>query len=625
MKSLRSRLIAFNVLMMALFGLVLVVLTFTQMRQQILLDLKYEFGSALEGQAAVVRTWMDEKKQQISAQAETALQPDAIRFLKQGARAGRFFVNYIGYADNRSLFSDDWQAPADYRITERDWYKAAIGAGKAIVTEPYVDEASKRLTVTVAVPFTAAGATAGVAAGDVFVDELVRNVLSLKVRGSGYAFLVNRSGRLIAHPDAKLTLKPVSSVAPALTAERIAALAQDNTLADMEFNGTPMLLSLKPIAGSDWYVGLVADKDEIMAPLRTLLYTLVGLSLLVFALMVPFAGAIIGRMLKGLVVLKSAMEDIARGAGDLTRQLEARGQDEIADTARAFNQFVAQLNTLFRGLRDEAGGVIRGVQSASSLVGQVADSSRQMADVSSSNAATLEEITVSISHIADNSREADQLVQDTGRELESSASNMQRLAEGMESTVGAVRGLESMLGVLDKRSQEISGITNVIRDIADQTNLLALNAAIEAARAGEQGRGFAVVADEVRKLAERTAQATLEISGMVNAIRDETSRAVGDVNQTVGAVDQGVELTRSAVENIGRIRASMQAVVDKMHEIAHSTTEQHNATTLIAQSTEAINNRVIENDEALHTVSSTLQQLSGSAGNMDTAFSRFKL
>ena len=170
-----------------------------------------------------------------------------------------------------------------------------------------------------------------------------------------------------------------------------------------------------------------------------------------------------------------------------------------------------------------------------------------------------------------------------------------------------------------------SRVVTVIRDIADQTNLLALNAAIEAARAGEQGRGFAVVADEVRKLAERTAQATLQISTMVGAIRDETTRAVGDVNQTVTAVEEGVGLTREAVDNIHAIRAAMQEVVSKMNEIAHSTTEQHNATTLIAQSTEAINGRVLENDETLQHVSQTLQQLSSSAGKMDAEFGKFRL
>ncbi|WP_047250270.1 methyl-accepting chemotaxis protein [Chromobacterium subtsugae] len=625
MKSLRSRLIALNALLMALFGLVLVTIVFTQMRSEILEGLDNEFAASLKGQSSVVTTWLGEKKQQIVAQTAVAGEADALRFLKVGTKAGGFNVNYAGYADGRTLFSDDWVAPADYKVADRDWYKQAQAAGQPIVTDPYVDEATKKLTVTIAAPFNHNGAFAGVVGGDVMVDALVKSVLSLKVRGNGYAFIVDKKGTVIAHPQADLTLKPITSVVPALSADKLAQLVQNDKASDVDIGGKSMLISAQAIPGTSWVLALVADRDEILAPLHTLLYTIGGLTLLVFALMIPFASLVIGKMLAGLTRLKAAMEDIARGQGDLTLRLKDDGQDEIAATARAFNTFVAQLGHLFRGLKGDAAGVVGGVQDASQLVADVAQSSRHISDVSSSNAATLEQITVSISHIADSARQADELASATGHNLASSADNMQRLSSGMENTVQSVRGLEEMLSSLDKRSQEISGITNVIRDIADQTNLLALNAAIEAARAGEQGRGFAVVADEVRKLAERTAQATLEISNMVGAIREETGRAVGDVNSTVQAVDEGVGLTREAVDNIAAIRASMLEVVAKMSEISNSTQEQHKATTLIAQSSEAINGHVLENDDVLQNVSSTLQGLAGNASKMDAEFNKFRL
>ncbi|OWY37706.1 chemotaxis protein [Xenophilus sp. AP218F] len=624
MKSLRSRLIALNALLMAVFGLVLVTIVFVQMRSEILQGLNQEFGAMLKGQSSVVTTWLTEKKQQIVAQAGVAAEPDALRFLKTGAKAGGFNVNYAGFADGHSIFSDDWVAPADYKVAERDWYKQAKTAGQAIVTDPYVDEATKKLNVTIAAPFNH-GAVNGVVAGDVMVDALVKSVLSLKVRGNGYAFIVDKKGTVIAHPQNDLTLKPITSVVPELTADRLQQLLAADSASEMQIGGSEMLVAAIAIPGTNWILALATDRDQILAPLTTLLYTIGGLTLLVFALMIPFASLIIGRMLAGLVRLKNAMEDISHGEGDLTLRLEDKGQDEIAATARAFNTFVGQLAQLFRGLKQDAVGVVGGVQDASQLVANVAQSSRHISDVSSSNAATLEEITVSISHIADSACQADELASATGQNLAASADNLQRLSSGMENTVQSVKGLEAMLSSLDKRSQEISGITNVIRDIADQTNLLALNAAIEAARAGEQGRGFAVVADEVRKLAERTAQATLEISNMVGAIREETGRAVGDVQNTVSAVDEGVGLTRDAVDNIAAIRESMLEVVAKMNEISNSTQEQHKATTLIAQSSEAINGHVLENDEVLQNVSSTLQGLAGNADKMNAEFNKFRL
>nr|WP_199068592.1 methyl-accepting chemotaxis protein [Chromobacterium sp. ASV5] len=625
MKSLRSRLIALNALLMAVFGLVLVVIVFLQMRTEIMQGLNQEFEATLKGQSAVVTTWLGEKKQQVVAQTETASHPDAIHFLKLGAKSGNFVVMAVGYADGRSLFSDDWVAPADYKVLERPWYVLAKDAGKPVMVDPYIDVLTKKMIMTMAVPFKVNGSLGGVISADVFVDEIVKSVLSLKVRGGGYAFIMDKKGTVLAHPQNDLTLKPITTLAPELTTEKLQQIISAEGTSEIQINGRSMLIAAQDIPGSNWVMAVATDRDQILAPLTTLLYTIGGLTLLVFALMIPFASLIIGRMLAGLVRLKNAMEDISHGEGDLTLRLEDKGQDEIAATARAFNTFVGQLAQLFRGLKQDAVGVVGGVQDASQLVANVAQSSRHISDVSSSNAATLEEITVSISHIADSACQADELASATGQNLAASADNLQRLSSGMENTVQSVKGLEAMLSSLDKRSQEISGITNVIRDIADQTNLLALNAAIEAARAGEQGRGFAVVADEVRKLAERTAQATLEISNMVGAIREETGRAVGDVQNTVSAVDEGVGLTRDAVDNIAAIRESMLEVVAKMNEISNSTQEQHKATTLIAQSSEAINGHVLENDEVLQNVSSTLQGLAGNADKMNAEFNKFRL
>ncbi|MCW3480003.1 methyl-accepting chemotaxis protein [Neisseriaceae bacterium JH1-16] len=625
MKTLRSRLIGLTVLLTALFGLVLVSFAYFQMRSAVQQGIEQEFHSVLSGQGGVVRTWLDEKRALIASETDVVQRPDVLEFLKQATKGGRFSDTYIGYADKRVVFSDGWVPPADYQVTERPWFKQAQAAGKPVVTDPYIDAQSKKLTVTVAAPFQADGKFGGVAAGDVFVDDVVKSVLSQKVRGDGYPFIVGRDGTIIAHPQADLTLKPISQIAPALTADSLAAIAAQGAPSDVDVQGETMLVSLQPIEGTSWYIGVAAKKAELMAPLSTLLYTLSGISLLAFGLMALLASVVIGRMLLGLIRLRDAMADIAQGDGDLTLRLNDQGSDEIAATARAFNQFVGQLRSLFGQLQGEAHTLIGGVREASGQLAQLAEGSRQMADVSSSNAATLEEITVSIAHIADSAGQADDLVKSTHEELADSSTKMQQLSDGMEGTVSAVRSLENMLTSLDRRSQDISSITNVIRDIADQTNLLALNAAIEAARAGEQGRGFAVVADEVRKLAERTAQATLEIAQQVDTIRSETGRAVGDVNQTVQSVDSGVALTQQAVGDIRAIRTSMQSVVSKMNDITLSTTEQHNASTLIAQSTEAINSRVLESDDQLQSVSGTLRGLAESASRMDAAFGRFKL
>ncbi|GGY18195.1 methyl-accepting chemotaxis protein [Paludibacterium paludis] len=625
MKSMKAKLIALTAAFLILFGTVFTVIAYTKMRAELVEDVANELTSTTTGYVTFVKNWYSSKLQQALAGMELVKNPEPIPFLTRLAQGAGYDLMYIGTADHRMLRSDNKPQPQGYDPVARPWYQMAAKSGKPGVSDPYVDFDTKKLVVTFVAPVSEGGSVKAVVGGDIFIDGLVKTVLDIKLRGNGFAFLVDQSGKVIAHPNQALTLKPLSETVPALTAEKLNSAAASKELLEVDIDGTPHFVQVMQVEGTPWILGIVVDKNIVLEPLGKLLITIVGLGLLVMVVLVPVVSMILGSMLAGLGRLSRAMREIAQGEGDLTRRMDVSGQDEIADTARSFNLFVEHLQQMFLSVRSEASSVISGVEEVSSTVEKVADDSRSISDVSSSNAATLEEITVSISHIADAAREADGLVTKTGDYSHASAKDMEQISREMNRTVDAVKGLSSMLATLDNRSQQITGITNVIKDIADQTNLLALNAAIEAARAGEMGRGFAVVADEVRKLAERTAQATVEITAMVNTIREETSQAVANMQNTVTSVDDGVVLTRDAVERISKIQDAMEEVVAKMNEINLSTTEQHKATTMIAQSTERINGRILDSDTALQGVHDTLLSLKTAASSMRQTFSRFKV
>jgi methyl-accepting chemotaxis protein len=611
--------------LLLLLGTALSALVYSQMRMAIIQGLDNELSSTAQGYVTFVQDWYNGKLQVIKAGNAVVDTSDPMPALGHLNEAGGFALTYIGTADHRMIRSDRKPQPAGYDPVARPWYQETAASGKAGVSAPYVDFDTKKLVVTFVSPVSAGGTLKAVVGGDIFIDDLVKTVLSIKLRGNGFAFLIDKSGKVIAHPQDGLTQKPLQQSMPELTADAIAKAAGASELSDATMDGKAMYVRLAPIPGTDWVLGLAVEKNLVLAPLTKLLFSVIGIGVLLLIILLPLAGMALAGMLRGLRRLSVAMKEISQGEGDLTRRIEVAGQDEIAETAHAFNSFIDQLQKMFGQVKSEAERVVDGVQQVSSTVQTVADDSRQISDVSGSNAATLEQITVSISHIADAAREADAMVRQAGTVSDDSMRDIERISSEMTHTVDAVKGLSSMLSNLDTRSQQISGITNVIRDIADQTNLLALNAAIEAARAGEAGRGFAVVADEVRKLAERTAQATLEITGMVNAIRDETSQAVGNMQVTLDSVDGGVELTQGAVRRIAEIQAAMHEVVAKMGQISLSTNEQHNATTAIAQSTERINGRIMDSDDSLQHVHGTLSSLTQTASTMRETFARFRL
>ena len=217
------------------------------------------------------------------------------------------------------------------------------------------------------------------------------------------------------------------------------------------------------------------------------------------------------------------------------------------------------------------------------------------------------------------------VAQETAELSHTGSDTVRRNVGAIEDMAGSIEEAGRNVQALGERSEQITSIVQTIKDIADQTNLLALNAAIEAARAGEQGRGFAVVADEVRKLAERAGAATQEITQMISAVRQETAQAVHDMGATVESVSAGLEQTQSVVGTIREARHAMEDIVGKVAEITDSTQEQQNASTLLAQSTESMNSHILENDRNLQAISETVAGVDQAAQHVGDTFARFRL
>jgi methyl-accepting chemotaxis protein len=268
-------------------------------------------------------------------------------------------------------------------------------------------------------------------------------------------------------------------------------------------------------------------------------------------------------------------------AGDLRETIATRPGDDDSVIA-AMAQMQEKLREMIAELTRQAEYLSGNADLLQDMAVKVSERSQEQSEAAQSIAATVEEMTANIGQIANSAQEAQNVTVESDRQARDGGSVIQQVGDGINSLAEAVRSSSGQIQELDRHTAEINAIVNTIREIADQTNLLALNAAIEAARAGEQGRGFAVVADEVRKLAERTSASTGEIAETIGRIQARTQDAVTSMTAGEHQAAQGVELSGRAGETIGRIRDSAQQVADVVTSINDSIREQNAASNEIA-------------------------------------------
>jgi len=312
-------------------------------------------------------------------------------------------------------------------------------------------------------------------------------------------------------------------------------------------------------------------------------------------------------------------------SGDFTRNITRGQQDEVGQTAQAFNALLASL-------RGTLGDLLQAINQVNSASGDMSETAAQSALASSATsesasamAASVEQMSVSVGEVGNGARRALELAQQAGSFSSRGGEVIQQAVAEIAQIADTVRRVAETITELGTRSERISGVVQVIKDVADQTNLLALNAAIEAARAGESGRGFAVVADEVRKLAERTTGATGEIAKMVEEIQVSARSAVGEMGQAVVQVDAGVSLAAQAGQSIADIQESTADVVRVVGDITDAIVEQGAASQSIASQVERVAQAAEENSAAAAQSSDAAGQMRNLAVEMSGLAGRFRI
>ncbi len=589
--SLRGKLLAASLGVVLLMAALLGIVAFHTLKSRTLDAIQSEAVNYGHAHSVAIGNWLEDRKHAVDALAAViARGPDTalVPHLLQTRTSGGFGLTYFGSAQGEMTRHDPALNTANYDPRARPWYQNADKAGKLIVTPPYVSVTMQQMVVTLAEPVSHQGRVIGVAGADLSLDALIDEVLAMKVQGEGYAMLLDRTGLIVGHPNKELALKQVAELDPGLTGAALDAWSRDGELHGANLNGREVLLSVQGVPGTDWLLAMVMYKEVLEAPLASLLWQLVGLTLVLLLVFGALLIAMFNYLFADLGRVSRALADIAHGEGDLTVQIATRSQDEVGQLAQNFNQFVARLHGIVSRLRDVT--VELAAQSRTQAAGAEARSQRvrQQQDEIVMVATAVTEMASATQEIAGNAEFAANTAGDAVRLAVAGQSQVGQSQRSITGLAGEVSDASQTIHELDGHAQQISGILATISGIAEQTNLLALNAAIEAARAGEQGRGFAVVADEVRVLSRRTHDSTAEIQQMIEALQQTTRKAVGGMETSRQLAGTSVEDAEAANLSLGRINEAIGAISDMATQIAAAAEEQTSVTGEISRNTENI-------------------------------------
>ncbi len=455
------------------------------------------------------------------------------------------------------------------------------------------------------------------------LDDMVSLLNNFKIEQSGFVFLTDAKGAVKIHRDRS---KNNSSLSQLYGAQASQLLNKSNfNIIETDYQGQRVIVSSGYVPSMDWFVVSVVPVDEVFADLANVAKEMMFTTAVIAALFILMGIVLANSITRPIRGIAARFSDLGQGDGDLSQRIEVKGNDEIAQLSEGFNGFIEKIHDSMREVASTSNSLQSAADSVSSKAHSTYDNSQLQRDQTLQVVTAINQMGATISEIASNAATAaetatlasdnTQLGQDVVNQAKDAIS---RLAMDIDNTGQVIEQLAST-------TQDIGSILDVIRDISDQTNLLALNAAIEAARAGEQGRGFAVVADEVRNLASRTADSTEEIQKMINKLQSDAKDAVMAMEAGKSVTLEGVSSSDEAVEVLTSIAERIHDISDRNTQVATATEEQSTVVHTINHNIEeinAINEATTGTAEELAMASAELKDLSQ---RLDKMVGSFKL
>ena len=566
-------------------------LNYWKARQILSENLVNEITSQARGAAGDVNDWLDTRKIEMSGIALSpvlqtgnveAIAPFLVNAIKANGRYETF-----GYITPAGIAHDSKGVTID--LSTRAYFQKAM-TGNAVISDPVVSPATGGLVAVVAVPVKTAGKVTGVFFGAMSLDEFAKKVATVKFGQTGAAYVLKGDGVTIANQNKELVMKDNPLKNEKLPASLRAATERmvkgETGTAIYEYNNIEKMVGFAPITTVGWSLAVSLPVAEATGALDAL--TMISLITIVVVLVIAaiFIAWFARRIAKPIQVLEGAANRIA--GGDLTlAQINITSNDEIGRLGQAFETMTKNLRGLIKQVSNATGQLASSseeltasAQQSAEASGSIAGSIQQIAygsekQVSAVNdtSAIVEEISATMEEVSATAAEMTTMSEQTATVSLAGKTSVDRAVTQMGAVSVGAKQAQTAAVELKASSAQIGEIVGLISTIAGQTNLLALNAAIEAARAGEQGRGFAVVADEVRKLAEQSETAARQIKTLVGSNHDSIGKVVGAIDIAIQDITQGVELVNVAGANFAAINDQIRQVTDQVGIIAKAISE----------------------------------------------------